>query len=449
MALHKLTVPAEPASSERQVELGGIESGVRESRGPLGRFFAVLGPGLITGASDDDPSGIGTYSVAGAAYGLSMLWLALLTYPLMTVIQAMCARIGMVSGRGVASVLKLRFPRWVVVPVALLLFVANTINIGADLGAMAASINLFAGWPIQVVVVPLALAVLALMVFARYRLLVSIFKWLTVALFAYVVTGFIVKPNAVDVLRHTFVPEFQWDSGFIATVVAILGTTISPYLFVWQSSQEVEEEVEQGRTSVRSRQGASGRELGQRHLDVSVGMAVSNLVMYFIILTTGSTLFVHGQTDIQDANTAAQALAPLAGPAAQWLFGVALLFTGLLAIPVLAGSAAYALSDAFGWSVGLNRPVSRVPQFYGVMAAATLVGLLLNFTSVNAIQALVLTSIINGVVAPILLALIMIVANSREIMGNRANGPWSNGLGWFTTGAMAAAAVAMFATLGS
>ncbi len=439
------------ARPERPVEVGHVEEQVATpmgSRGPIRRFFGVLGPGLITGASDDDPSGIGTYSVAGASYGFSMLWLALVTYPMMAVVQAICARIGMVSGRGIASVVRLHYPRWLLYPVCLLLFVANTINIGADLGAMAASINLFAGWPIQVVVVPLAVIVVALMFFAQYRLIVTIFKWLTLALFAYVVTGIIVQPPAMDVLRHTFVPEFQLDGGFIATLVAILGTTISPYLFFWQTSQEVEEEVEKGHSAVSQRVGASHSQIAERHLDVAVGMGVSNVVMYFIILTTGATLFVNGKHDIQDANAAAQALAPLAGPAAQWLFGVALLFTGLLAIPVLAGSAAYAVSDAFGWKVGLNRPLQRVPQFYAVMAVATLIGLVLNFTSMDPIQALVLTSIINGVVAPILLVVIMLIANNPRIMRDRVNGPWSNVLGWFTTGAMAVAAVAMFLTLG-
>lgn len=435
---------------EQQVELGGApkKASHRPAPDPVRRLFGLLGPGLITGASDDDPSGIGTYSVAGAKYGFSTLWLALVTFPMASVVQAICARIGMVTGRGIASIIKQYYPTWLVYPIAFLLFAANTVNIGADLGAMAASVNLFAGWPIRLVVVPLAVLVVALMVFAQYRVIVTIFKWLTLSLFAYVATGLISHPNISEVLRHTFVPEVQWDAGFISTVVAILGTTISPYLFFWQTSQEVEEEVEEGKTSVRQRRGTTDRKVDERHLDVAIGMGMSEVVMYFIILTTGATLFVHGNHDIQDANTAAQALAPLAGPAARWLFGSAMLFTGLLAIPVLAGSAAYAMSDAFNWKVGLNRPLHRVPQFYAVMAAATLLGLGLNFTSINPVDALLLTSIVNGVVAPIILVVIMLIANNQRIMGDRRNGPWSNVLGWTTTGAMAVAAAAMFLTLG-
>ncbi len=406
-----------------------------------------MGPGLITGASDDDPSGIGTYSVAGAAYGYGMLWLALVTYPMMAVVQATCARIGMATGRGLGSVIKSYYPSWVIYPTCLLLLVANTINIGADLGAMAASVNLFTGWPRAVVVVPLACAVVGLLVFARYQAIVAVFKWLTLSLFAYVVTGLIVRPDWADVLRHTFVPEFRWDASFISTVVAILGTTISPYLFFWQTSQEVEEEVARGRASVRQRRGATPVEVRRRYLDVGVGMGVSNLVMYFIILTAGATLFAHGQRDIADAATAAQALAPLAGPAAGALFGLALLFTGLLAIPVLAGSAAYLLSEVFGWKMGLNRPVRRVAQFYAVMAGATFAGLAFNLLPVDPIRALVLSAALNGVIAPVLLALIVPIAASSRVMGRLVSSWPSKVLGWFTTGVMAAAAVTLFLTL--
>lgn len=421
---------------------------LREVAAKPGAFLRILGPGLITGASDDDPSGIGTYSVAGAAYGFSTLWLALITFPMMAVVQSICARIGMTSGRGIGSIVKMHYPRWLVYLIGSLVFVANTINIGADLGAMAASINLFSGAPVRLTVVPLAGVVVTLMVLAPYRHIVATFKWLTLSLFAYVITGLLAHPPAFTVLRHTFVPELQWNADFITTVVAILGTTISPYLFFWQASQEVEEEVERGHTALRQRVGTTRRKIGERHLDVAVGMAVSNVVMYFIILTTGATLFASGKHDVEDANAAAQALAPLAGPAAQWLFGIALLFTGMLAIPVLAGSAAYVLSDAFGWKVGLNRPIQRVPQFYAVMTLATLIGLALNFTPINPIRALVLTAIVNGAVAPVLLAVIMLIANNRHIMKSHVNGLTSNIVGWVTTGLMAGAAGAMVLTIG-
>ena len=420
----------------------------RGDEGRVRRFFRVLGPGLITGASDDDPSGIGTYSVAGAAYGFSLLWLAWVTFPMMAAVQAICARIGSVSGRGIASLVKTYYPSWVVYPVCLLLLVANTINIGADLGAMAASINMFTGLPSRLVVVPIALAIVALMVFAQYRTVVTIFKWLTLSLFAYVITAFLVKANWADVLRHTFIPEFRSDGAFVATVVAILGTTISPYLFFWQASQEVEEDVAQGNESVRQRIGTTDVAMEERHMDVNVGMGISNLVMFFIILTTGATLFASGQHTIASANDAAQALVPLAGNAAQWLFGLGLLGTGLVAIPVLAGSASYAVNEAFGWKVGLDRPVHRVPQFYAVMVLATVVGLALNFTAINPIDALLLTSVINGLVAPILLVVVMLIANNKRVMLDRTNGVWSNALGWLTTSVMAVAAVALFLTLG-
>ena len=280
----------------------------RDSEGSIRRFFRVLGPGLITGASDDDPSGIGTYSVAGAAYGFSLLWLALITFPMMAAVQAICARIGSVSGRGIASLVKSYYPSWVVYPVCLLLLAANTINIGADLGAMAASINMFTGLPSQVAVVPIALAIVALMVFAHYRTVVTVFKWLTLSLFAYVVAAFLARANWADVLHHTFIPEFRSDGAFVAMVVAILGTTISPYLFFWQASQEVEEDVAQGNESVLQRKGTTDVEMEERHMDVNVGMGISNLVMFFIILTTGATLFASGKTAITSANDAAQAL---------------------------------------------------------------------------------------------------------------------------------------------
>ncbi len=435
--------PLSPPSRKRKAspKTGGSIKGVR-------RFFRVLGPGLITGASDDDPSGIGTYSVAGASYGFSLLWLAWFTFPMMAAVQAICARIGSVSGRGIASLVKTYYPSWVVYPVCLLLFAANTINIGADLGAMAASINMFTGLPSRLVVVPIALAIIALMVFAHYRTVVTIFKWLTVSLFAYVITAFLVKANWGDVLRHTLVPEFQSNGAFVAMVVAILGTTISPYLFFWQTSQEVEEDVSKGKESVRDRIGTTDVAIKERRLDVNVGMGMSNLVMFFIVFTTGATLFASGKTTISTANDAAQALVPLAGNAAQWLFGLGLLGTGLLAIPVLAGSASYAVSEAFGWKVGLDRPVHRVPQFYAVMVSATALGLALNFTSVNPIDALVLTAVVNGVVAPILLVLVMLIANNKRIMLDRCNGVWSNVLGWLTTVVMLLAAVALFLTLG-
>ncbi|HEY9854987.1 MAG TPA: divalent metal cation transporter [Stenomitos sp.] len=415
---------------------------------PVSQLLGKLGPGFITGASDDDPSGIGTYAVAGASFGFATLWMAWITFPMMAAVQLVCAKIGMVSGRGLAGVLRLYYPRWLLYPAVLLLVVANTINAGADIGAIAAALNMFVPLPIGLMVVPVALLILAVQVWGAYRLICRIFKWLSLALFAYIGAAFFAHPDLGAVLGGTLVPTFSFDGRFLAMVVAILGTTISPYLFFWQADQEVEEEVSRGRLTVAARRGASDEEIRDATVDVTLGMLFSNLVMYFIILATAATLFKAGKTDINSATEAAEALRPLAGEAARALFALGLIGTGFLAVPILTGSAAYAVSEAFGWPAGLDEKLRNAKRFYGVIAASTVIGLGIDLVGINPIDALFWTAVINGLLAPPLLVLIMFVGNNRAIMGERVNGPIVNGLGWVTVVAMTAAAIGLIWTWG-
>lgn len=426
---------------------GAIESATIAN--PIVRFLKLLGPGFITGASDDDPSGIGTYSVAGATLGFATLWMALFTFPLMATVQFICAKIGMVSGEGLATILRKHYPRWLLYPAVFALVVANTINAGADIGAIAAALNLLIPIPLLVFIIPITLLILALQIFGSYRLIAKVFKWLTLALFAYVLAALFSRPNWGAVLRGTFVPTFSFSPAFLTTVVAILGTTISPYLFFWQADEEVEEEISVGRKTLKARQGASKGELRGAFWDVLIGMFVSNLVMYFIILATASTLFAHGQTNIQTATDAAQALRPLAGDAATVLLAVGLIGSGILAVPVLTGSAAFGVAEAFGWPRGLEAKPQRARAFYGVIVAATLVGMAINFIGLNPIVALFWTAVLNGFLAPPLLLVIMLVANNRRILGEHTNGRVANIFGWIITAVMFAAAIALVLTFRS
>ena len=423
-----------------------LEAAVESEPNPLKRFLKILGPGLITGASDDDPSGIGTYAVAGASLGYSTLWTALLTLPLMASVQFMCAKVGMVSGMGLAGVLRQHYPRPLLYGAVLGLLIANTINAGADIGAIAAGVNVIVPIPILWMIVPVTVIILVLQVVCSYRVIANIFKWLTLTLLAYIASALFAHPSWSEVLRATVVPTFSLDPTFLSTLVAILGTTISPYLFFWQSSQEVEEEVQMGRHELWQRRGATDTELKYAATDVGVGMFFSNAVMFFIILATAATLHVHGQTNIQSAAEAAEALRPLAGGAAGVLLAVGLVGAGFLAVPILTGSAAYALSEAFGWRYGFGTNPGRAKQFYGVIVVATLVGMLINFLGINPFDALFWTAVINGFVAPPLLLLIMLVSNNGSIMGNRVNGLGLNILGWLATAAMFIAAIALVLT---
>lgn len=416
---------------------------------PIKRLLDRLGPGLITGASDDDPSGIGTYSQAGAALGYATLWTAIVTLPLMIVVQHICAKIGMVSGRGLAGVLNRYYSKKLLYPVVIGLVIANTINAGADIAAISAAINMFVPIPISAMVIPIAIAIVVLQVWGSYRVMVKIFKWLTLSLFAYVIAAFLARPDWYAVARATFVPQIQFTSEYITTIVAILGTTISPYLFFWEASEEVEEEKSEGRKDVNARRGATDKEIKKEKLDTIVGMLFCNLVFYFVIVSAGATLHVSGQTNIQSATEAAQALRPLAGNFATVLFGIGLIGAGLLAVPVLTGSAAFAVAETFGWQSGLDEKPRHAKKFYAVIAASTVVGVVIGFAGINPISALFWTAVVNGVVAPPLLVVIMLVANNKRVMGERTNGLWTNVLGWLATVVMFAAAIGMFVTWSS
>jgi NRAMP (natural resistance-associated macrophage protein)-like metal ion transporter len=439
-----------PAKGEPHVQPGRPidpkATSLRTERNPVKWFFGVLGPGLITGASDDDPSGIGTYAQAGARYGYATLWTTLAMLPMMIAAQFMCAKIGLVSGRGLAGVLRQHYPRAVLYPAVISMAVANTLNAGADIGAIAAAINLLVPIPPLWFVLPVSAGILAVQVFGKYRLIERVFKWLTVALLAYIASAFFSHPDVLKVIQGTLIPTIRLDPGFIAILVALLGTTISPYLFFWQASQEVEEEISIGRRQLRQRQGATKLELSYALLDTVAGMTFSEVVAYFIILASGATLFVAGKTEIASATDAAQALRPLAGDAAALLLAVGLIGAGVLAVPILTGSAAYGISEAFGWKSGLDRKVSRAPQFYGVIAVATLIGLAINFLGINPISALVLSAVLNGLIAGPLLILVMLISNDPRAVGERTNGRLLNVVGWFTTAVMCIAAVALIVT---
>ena len=421
----------------------GTAAEIERERNPLKKAGKILGPGFITGASDDDPSGIGTYAVAGATLGLQTLWTALLTFPLMSAVQNICARVGMVSGHGLAGVLRDHYPRSVLYGSVLLLFVANTINVGADLGAIADAVHSVTGIQALWLVVPVAAGILAFQIFGSYRLIANTFKWLTLALLAYVVDAFLVHPDLGETLKATIVPTFSVDSTYVISLVAIFGTTISPYLFFWQSSEEVEEEVEMGRKTRASRMGASPAEIRYSAIDVNVGMAFSNLVMYFIILASALTLFKAGKTDIKSAADAAEALRPLAGDLAGILFAVGLIGAGILAVPILSGSAAYAIAEAFGWRYGLKTHWSRAKPFYGVIALATAIGVAIDFTGINPISALFYSAALNGVVAPPILVLLMLAARNPKVMGDQPIGPVLTVLGWIATIGMFAAVLGL------
>jgi NRAMP (natural resistance-associated macrophage protein)-like metal ion transporter len=415
------------------------------SHNPLVRYFELLGPGLVTGAADDDPSGITTYSVAGATLGLATLWTALATFPLMAAVQLICARIGLVSGRGLAGALRGHYPRSFLYAACLLLLVANIFNIGADLAGMADVTALLTGIPPLVSVPAFGLAILGATVYTSYARFARYLKWLTAVLLAYVIAAFLAHPRWAEAFWATVAPVVRWDGDFVTTLVGILGTTISPYLFFWQASQEVEEERAKGRRTLAQRRGATEHELRDARLDVTTGMCFSNLVMYFIILATASTLYRSGHRYIETSGQAAEALRPLAGDLAYLLFSLGVVGTGLLAIPVLAGSASYAVAELFGWQSGLEFTPRRARRFYLVLSASILAGVLLPVVGTNPIRMLFLAAVVNGVLAPPLLVLVMLVGNNRAIMGEHTNGFWLNVLGWTAVGLMTGAAVAFFA----
>jgi NRAMP (natural resistance-associated macrophage protein)-like metal ion transporter len=426
------------------MSLGSSRLGQRLS---LEALFKRLGPGVITGAADDDPSGIATYSQAGAQAGFGLLWTVVLTWPLMVAVQSISARIGRVTGRGLAGNMVRIFPRPVVGILVLLLFIANTINLGADLAAMGAAARLVLGaGSEQLYTVAFALFSLLAIVFIPYHRYVGLLKWFTFSLFAYVGVVFTVKIEWSSVLSGALVPRFDLSSDTVTLIVAVFGTTISPYLFFWQSSQEVEEEEAdpKARPLIR-RPDQAPRELNRIGWETWVGMAISNLIAFFIMLATAVTLHAAGKTDIQSAEQAAEALRPIAGDAAFVLFSLGLIGTGLLAVPVLAGSVAYAVGEARGWHIGLERPLNEARPFYLVIALAIVLGILVvQFTSLDPIKALVWSAVINGVIVVPIMVAMMVMASRQRLMGQFVSARWQKVLGWMATAVMTAAAVAMF-----
>ena len=413
----------------------------------IGKLFKKIGPGIITGASDDDPSGIVTYSIAGASQGYGMLWTAFLTLPLMAAIQEMCARIGVVSQTGLAGNIKANYKfKPVLYLLALLIVVANTINIGADLAGMAASAKLLIPINEVVIAIFLTITISALIVKFPYKILAANLKWLTFALFAYIAAALVTKQDWPQIIYHTFVPRVSFTKESVALLVAILGTTISPYLFFWQTSEEVEE-IKEEEKEKHKKIIVTKHELKMVREDVNLGMLFSNVVMFAIIATSASTLFKSGINDITSAAQAAKALEPIAGKAASLLFTLGIVGTGLLAIPVLAGSAAYVVSEIFGWREGLDKSFRQAKAFYVIIVASTLVGFLMTLLNINPFKALFYTAVIYGLIAPILILFIILLANNKKLMGNYTNTLATNILGVVTFLVMSTACIAFFLTL--
>lgn len=455
------------------------------------QVLGSLGPGLITGASDDDPSGIATYSQAGAKFGFGMLWMVLFQYPMMIVVQEMCARIGLVTGGGLAAVIRKKYTGKIVLPIVSLLLFANTINIGADIGAMAASIRLiFPGFPAIAATLAFAVFIIAAEIFIPYRKYSKVLRYLTLSLFAYIITAVIVGGNWIQIATASFVPHIEFNSQFAMMFVAIFGTTISPYLFFWQASEEAEEDVAKHKikevggnisatksdktknnsshsatpnnehesdvdnqnNNISKKPKISKTELMLMRSDVAIGMGFSLSIMWAIIVTTAGSLHVNGITDIQTADQAAKALQPLAksfpyaGEMAKTIFALGIIGSGLITVPVLAGSSGYALSDVFGWKEGLSKKFRQAKGFYLIIAASTLVGLWINFANIDPIRALVYTAVINGIIAAPILYIIMRAANDKNILGNKVNGRISNIIGWLTFTMMSVSVVIMFLT---
>jgi NRAMP (natural resistance-associated macrophage protein)-like metal ion transporter len=413
-------------------------------------LWEQLGPGLITGAADDDPSGIATYSQVGAAFGYGLLWTALFTWPLMVGIQMVCARIGRVSGSGIAANMRMYSSPSLLFGVIGLLLLANTVNIAADIGAMGAALKLLIGGPAQLYAVLFGVVSLLLQVFVPFPRYAPFLKALTAALFAYVGTVFVVKVPWTQVLYRTLIPEATWNVHYVVAIVAVFGTTISPYLFFWQASQEVEEQrAAPTEQPLKVAPEQAHRNLRRIKTDTYVGMAYSNLIAFFIILTAAVTLHAHGLTDVSTSAQAALALRPLAGPFAFYLFAAGIIGTGLLAVPVLAGSAAYAVAETFDWRIGLGRRPAQARGFYAIIAIATLLGVALNFTPVDPIKALFWSAVINGVIAVPVMVIVMLLSARTEVMGRFVvTGPLRL-LGWAATVVMGAAVTVMIATWGS
>lgn len=421
----------------------------RKHIGEAKNYWKSLGPGLTTGAADDDPSGITTYSQAGAAYGFNLLWLAGFTFPFMAIVQEMCARIGLVTGRGLAANIRQYYPKWVLLFATFLLFFANSLNIGADLGAMAKATQLlFPNLSFTSLILGFTIISLALQIFTTYEKYARYLKWLALLLLSYVFSALTVNLNFNELLQKAIIPTLVFSKDQIFLVTAVLGTTISPYLFFWQTSQEVEEQILEGKTTLKLRQKeTTPKEVKNMRTDVWSGMFLSNLVMFFIIAACAATLYAQGITNITSAAEAAAALKPIAGDKAYLLFALGIIGTGMLAVPILAGSASYALSESFGWKFGLYRKLKEANAFYGVIIISTGIGLGINFIGLDPIKALIYSAVLNGLIAPVILVLIVSMSNNTKIMGRWANNKLITIFGWLITVLMIIAGAATIISL--
>lgn len=411
-----------------------------------GGLFKAIGLGVITGACDDDCSAIGTYASAGAKFGPSFLWTAPVTFPMMFAVVYLSSKLGQVSGKGLFHVIKDNYPRWLLWPTLIGVLIGNTIEAAADLGGMAAAINLFVPVPIPIIVLAESLVMLGLQIWGSYELIRNVFRWLALALLAYIGSGILAKPDASEILKGTFIPTIQFNAEFLSLLVAVIGTSLSAYLYTWQTNVEVEEEILQGRTRLEQRKGATDEELASSRRDILLGMLFSNVIMYFIILSTGATLHKAGQTDIETAAQAAEALRPIAGDAAGFLFAAGVIGVGFLAVPIMTAGASYDLCQVMGWKSSLHARPTEAKRFYVCIAGFTVLAAGLNFLGFNPMKALVWSGIVQGFSTPPLLLLILLMTNNRAIMGDRVNGRWTNILGWITVVAIFSASIGLLVT---
>jgi NRAMP (natural resistance-associated macrophage protein)-like metal ion transporter len=416
--------------------------GERSRRGA----FRALGLGAVTGACDDDPVAIGTYASAGASFGVSFLWTAPATFPMMYAVVYLSSKLGQVTGKGLFHVIRDHYSRWLLWPILIGVLIGNTIEAGADLGGMAAAINLFVPLPIPMLVVAIGSTILALQIFGSYKLIRNVFRWFALALLAYVGSAILTKPDLAEMLSGTFIPRIQFTAEFLAILVAVIGTTLSAYLYTWQSNVEVEEEIQHGHTRLEQRQGASDQELRQSRMDIILGMLFSNVIMYCIVLSTAATLHKSGQTNIETAAQAAEALRPLAGDAAGALFALGVIGVGFLAVPIMTTGAAYDLCQVMGWKASLHDRPKQATQFYVATVVFTAIAIGLNFLGFNPMKALVWSGIVQGFSTPPLMLLILLMTNNRALMGDRVNSRLTNVLGWITVIAIFSASAGLVAT---
>jgi Mn2+/Fe2+ NRAMP family transporter len=418
----------------------------QDAQAKQGGALRALGTGIITGAADDDPSAIGTYASAGAKFGLGFLWIAPVLLPMMFVVTYLAAKLGRVYGKGLFAAVRDRYPRWLLYPLMLGAFTGNVIEASANLGGVGAAINLLVPIPVPLIVVLVAIGVMLFQFFGSYEMLRKVFRWLTLALFAYVIAAVLAKPDWIKVVRATVSPNITFSSDFLAMVVACIGTSLSAYVYTWQSNQEVEEQIDEGKETARQRRGASRGELARTRRDVMTGMIFANIILYFIILSTATTLHPQGITQIDSAAQAAQALEPLAGAGAKWLFALGVVGVGFLAVPVMTTGAAYDLVQGIGKDGTLHHKVSEAKLFYAVILVVTVIAAGLNFLGFNPMRALVISGIVQGFSVPPLLLMMMLMTNDRGMMGERRNGRLLNVVGWATTAATFAATACLVAS---